>query len=149
MKLPLKSSEPCDTYTPSDLPETYTLPEVNVQKDLTSQKITLHCWVRECTKVLFRICGKRQQLVKKDGMVVPIPGEKDSIDCMVASCTGQVPHVVRAIKRRVFKCNGQCQMYSTCKLCSHVIAVAEVHGKLEQLVHVHESGKFHPMCRQL
>ena len=63
---------------------------------------------------------------------------------MVASRTGQVPHVVRAIKRGVFKCDAQCQMYPTHKLCSHGIAVAEVHGKLEQLVHIHESGKFDP-----
>ena len=87
---------------------------------------------------------KATELVKNEGMIVPIPGEKDSIDRMVASRRGQVSHVVRAIKRGIFKCDGQCQMYSTHKLCSHVIAVAEVHGKLEQLYHVHESGKFDP-----
>ena len=77
-------------------------------------------------------------------MIVPIPGEKDCMDRMVASRSGQVPHIVRAVKKGVFKCDGQCQMHNTHKICAHVIAVAEVHSKLTELLSYHSKGCFDP-----
>ena len=87
---------------------------------------------------------KAAELVTTDGMIVPIPGEKDCLDRMVASHSGQVPHVVCAIKKGVFKCDGQCEMHNTHKVCAHVIAVAEVYGKLNELLSYHSKGNFDP-----
>ena len=93
---------------------------------------------------LRNIWKKAAELANTDGMIVPIPGEKACLDRMVASRSGQTPHTVRAIKKGVLKCDGQCQMYTTHKLCAHVIAVAEVHGKLEELIQYLVTGNMDP-----
>ena len=96
-------------------------------------------------KLHFKVCGKKAvELVTADGMIVPVPRIKDRLDRMVASRSGQVQHVVCAVKKGVFKRDGQCQMHNTHKICAHVIAVAEVHGKLNELISYHSKGSFDP-----
>ena len=50
---------------------------------------------------------------------------------MVASTTGTAP---QAKFTGQFKCDAQCPMYATYKMCSHTIAVAEVTDKLAEFV---------------
>ena len=40
-----------------------------------------------------------------------------------------------------FKCDSNCQMFSPHKICSHVVAVAEMHGKTENLLSITHRDK--------
>ena len=99
-KLPLQSSNSSNLDPESITPE--------LSEDYSS---LLNKGIHEST--LQSMWKKVAELVTTDGMIVPIPGEKACLDRMVASRSRQVPHVVRATKKSVFKCNGQCQMYNT------------------------------------
>ena len=61
-------------------------------------------------------------------------GTASSYSRMVASSSGDCPHLVTTPAKFSghFKCDSKCPMFSTYKLCSHTIAVAEVTGKLKE-----------------
>lgn len=86
----------------------------------------------------------------KNALRLPIPGrEKSSLDRMVASRSTTTPHMVCAVKGCVFKCDSQCPMFTAHKICHHVVAVAETHSKLKELVCYHCSGHMDPNMTSL
>ena len=83
------------------------------------------------------IWNKARSLVNDTTLVVPVPGSSStSYHRMVASTTGNTPHLVSTPTKFTgqFKCDTQCPMYATYKLCSHTIAVAKISGKLDEFV---------------
>ena len=83
------------------------------------------------------IWSKAKSLVNDSTLIVPVPGSSStSYHRMVASTTGSTPHLVTTPTKFTgqFKCDAQCPMYATYKMCSHTIAVAEVTGKLAEFV---------------
>ena len=83
------------------------------------------------------IWNKAQSLVNDASLVVPIPGcSSTSYHRMVASSTGNTPHLVTTPTNFTgqFKYDAQCPTYSTYKLCSHTVAVAEINGKFAEFV---------------
>ena len=81
MKLPLQSSNP----NVSD-------PVIELSEDYSS---LLNKGIHEST--LQGMWKKAAKLVTTDGVIVPIPGEKNCLDLMVASHSGQVPHVKKGV----------------------------------------------------
>ena len=70
-------------------------------------------------------------------MIVSVPGnDSSSHDRMVASTTGTTPHIVQKQKKGGLKCDTQYPMYSSYKLCSHIVAVAEQQKLLKELVYL-------------
>ena len=72
------------------------------------------------------IWKKAVSLVNDSTLTAPVPGSSSSYHRMVASKTGECPHL--------FKCDGKCTMYAAYKVCSHRVAAAEVNQKLTQFV---------------
>lgn len=96
------------------------------------------------------IWKKASRLVNTDGMIVPIPGsDSSSQDRMVASTSGTTPHIVQKQKKGGFKCDTQCPMYSSYKLCSHIVAVAEQQKLLKELVDILYKSKAEPNLTSL
>ena len=55
---------------------------------------------------------KPLELISNDGMIVAIPGsDKGSLNRMVASRIGTVPHNVTTVKNGLFKCDSSCNMF--------------------------------------
>ena len=82
------------------------------------------------------IWTKSESLVNDTTLIVPVPGSSSSYHRMVASSTGECPHLVTTPAKFTgqFKCDAKCPMYATYKICSHTVAAAEVNGKLAQFV---------------
>ena len=78
---------------------------------------------------------KASSLVADTTLIVPVPGgPSSSYNRMVASTSGDCPHLVTAAGKFTgqFKCDSKCPMFNTYKLCAHTIATAEVTGKLTE-----------------
>ena len=74
--------------------------------------------------------------------------DSSSRDRMVASTKGTTPHIVQKLKKGGFKCDTQCPMYSSYKLCSHIV-VAEQQKLLEELVGIFGKSKAEPNLTSL
>ena len=106
--------------------------ELEVQLSCSYQGL-LNKGIHEST--LSGIWKKASRLVNTEGMIVPVPGnDSSSHDRMVASTSRTTPHIVQKQKKGGFKCDTQCPMYSSYKLCSHIVAVAEQQKMLKELV---------------
>ena len=83
-------------------------------------------------------------------MILPVPGNvSSSHDRMVASTSGSAPHIVKEQKKCGFKCDTQCPMYSSYKLCSHIVAVAEQQQQLKELISIICKSKAGPNLTSL
>ena len=82
------------------------------------------------------IWKKAVSLVNDSTLTAPVPGSSSSYHHMVASKTGEWPHLVTTPTKFTgqFKCDGKCVMYAAYKVCSHTVAAAEVNRKLPQFV---------------
>ncbi len=82
------------------------------------------------------IWTKARSLVSDQTLMAPVPGCKSTYHRMVASKTGDCPHMVTTPAKFTgqFKCDGKCAMYATYKVCSHTVAAAEVGGKLSEFL---------------
>ena len=82
------------------------------------------------------IWKKPESLVGNPILIVSVPGGANSNSRMVASSTGDYPHIVTTPTKFTgqFKCDSKCPMYATYKVCAHTIATAEVSGKLLSFV---------------
>ena len=82
------------------------------------------------------IWKKPESLVGNPILIVSVPGGANSNSRMVASSTGDYPHIVTTPAKFTgqFKCDSKCPMYATYKVCAHTIATAEVSGKLLSFV---------------
>ena len=85
------------------------------------------------------IWNKATELLKTDGAVVPAPGI-DSAMC-VLSYNGKRPHLVTEKKGGNFTCDQDCPNWKGLGICSHIIAVAEVRGKLNEFITCFERAK--------
>ena len=100
----------------------------------------LHKGIHEST--LSDIWKKASRLVNTEGMMVPVPGNDSSPhDRMVASISGTTPHIGQKQKKGSFKCDNQCPMYSTYKLCSHIVAVEEQQNVLKELLGIFSNSQ--------
>lgn len=79
------------------------------------------------------IWKKAAQLVHKESMILPVPGNVGSLDRMVASTGGTQPRMVVSLKNSLFKCD--CPMFAEYKHCSHTVGVAAKHKVLREFVH--------------
>ena len=79
------------------------------------------------------IWRKAAELLRTDSAMVTAPGQCDEAR-MVLSYSGKPPHLVIPGKGGCFSCDSNCPNWKSMGICSHIIAVAEVNGKLNQLV---------------
>lgn len=80
------------------------------------------------------IWHKAAELLQTDSAMVPAPGQSPDAR-MVLSYSGKQPHlVVPSKKGGGFDCDTNCPSWKCLRFCSHTVAVAELHGKLGQLV---------------
>ena len=76
------------------------------------------------------IWGKAKQLLNTPGSIVPAP-DSLSLARMVSSSSGQRPHFISPLKGGRFKCDSDCANFQAMSICSHTVAVSEVHGTLQ------------------
>lgn len=82
------------------------------------------------------IWRKAESLVRDTSLVTLVPGSRSSHHHMVATTSGECPHLVTPTKfTGQFKCDTKCVMYATYKVCSHTVAAAEVNGSLTRFMH--------------
>jgi hypothetical protein len=70
-----------------------------------------------------------QELLDKPGSISPAPGCPEEAR-MVLSRTGQRPHFVSPCKDGKFECDPDCVNFKSLGICSHTVAVAQVHNQL-------------------
>ena len=68
---------------------------------------------------------------------------------MVASRSNSHPHLVTKGKNGAYHCDADCVNYRSMKLCSHVVAVAEVNGELSEFVETFSRKQQHPNYTRL
>ncbi len=68
---------------------------------------------------------------------------------MVASRSGSRPHLVTKGKDGLYHCDGECANYRSLKMCSHVVAVAQVNGDLLRFVESFGKKRRHPNLTKL
>lgn len=76
---------------------------------------------------------KATELLRTDSAMSSAPGQESEAR-MVLSYSGKTPHLVVPTKQGGFSCDSNCPSWKSIGVCSHVVAVAEVNGKLSQLV---------------
>ena len=91
---------------------------------------------------------KAGELLQKENAIVPAPGQSPEAR-MVLSYSGKVPHMVTPTKRGGFSCDSSCPNWKSLGLCSHSIAVAEMHGKLSSFVSSLRKRRRTPSVTQL
>ena len=79
------------------------------------------------------IWSKATELPQAPGSIVAAPGHPANT-WMVASRSGQRPHLVAPCKGELFKCDNECLNYESMGICSHSVAVAQLNNKLQQFV---------------
>lgn len=80
------------------------------------------------------IWQKALELINTPGSIGPAPGFPDE-GRMVLSRSGQRPHfVTRCKKDGKFKCDSDCANFKSLGICSHTVAVAQVHNQLSSFV---------------
>lgn len=72
---------------------------------------------------------KAKRLITVPGLVVPVPGQPSTSHRMVGSEHNEPHHVVCKPSNQ-FTCSGICPRFSTYKICQHIVAAAEITGKL-------------------
>ena len=98
-----------------------------------------------CIEGIWRKAG---ELIQKQNAIVAAPGQ--SLEArMVLSYTGKVPHMVIPTKAGGYSCDQSCPNWKSLGLCSHTVAVAELHGKLASLVSCVQKKKKMPNITQL
>ena len=83
-----------------------------------------------CIEGIWRKAG---ELLQKQNAIVAAPGQSPEAR-MVLSYSGKVPHMVTPTKAGGYSCNQNCPNWKSIGLCSQVVAVAELHGKLQGLL---------------
>ena len=79
------------------------------------------------------IWSKATELLQTPGSIVAVPGHPGNTR-MVASCSGQRPHLVIPCKGGLIKCDSDCLNYKSMGICSHSVAVAQVNNNLLQFI---------------
>ena len=79
---------------------------------------------------------KAASLVNTSGMITGAPSNTSEFARMVASCSSGPPHFVSVPKvfTGQFLCDSSCPMFSVYSICAHVLATAEVTGKLSNFL---------------
>ena len=82
------------------------------------------------------IWKKAGELLIQPGLVVPVPGAAASLHCIVASKSGDAPHVVKTPPTLIGQliCDDRCLNYKTYKIYSHTVAAAESNSKLRDFI---------------
>ena len=94
------------------------------------------------------IYKKAIELVELDGAISPAPGQKSDAR-MVLSYTGKRPHLVTPKRTGGFACDDDCPQYSSCGVCSHVVATAVNCNKLDSLIDSLKKKKRNPNITKL
>jgi hypothetical protein len=80
------------------------------------------------------IWNKATSLLQQENMIVPAPGNSPKAR-MVASYTSNLPHLVKpGVKTGSYTCDSNCPNWKSQSLCSHTVAVAELHGELKEFL---------------
>ena len=79
---------------------------------------------------------KAASLVNSSGMITGAPSNTSEFACIVVSCSSGPPHFVSVSKvfTGQFLCDNSCPMFSVYNICAHVLAIAEVTGKLNNFL---------------
>ena len=91
---------------------------------------------------------KAAELVSSSNSIVPAPGHPPEAK-MVASRSGSRPHLVTKGKDGLFHCDSECANYRSLKMCSHVVAVAQVNEELFDFVELFAKKKQQPNLTRL
>ena len=89
------------------------------------------------------IWSKATELLQAPGSIVAAPGHPANT-WMVASRSGQRPHLVAPCKGELIKCDNECLNYKSMGICSHSVAVAQLNNKLQQFVNAFSKVKRKP-----
>lgn len=90
-------------------------------------------------ELLRRTWMKAERLLNSAGSICPAPGMEDGT--CVASETGSRPHIVSRSKKGSLICDEACLAWKSQRLCSHVLAVAEEKGCLNEFLISHRRAK--------
>ena len=96
--------------------------------------------------VLQTLFEKAKQLLSKKGHIVPQPGASNGA-YIVAGHSNKI-YIVTPGKGGSLACDRACPNHST-KLCEHILAVAEVHGSLKELIAWYKRSKKGPSLTNL
>lgn len=91
------------------------------------------------SELLRRTWIKAEKLLNSSGSICPAPGMEDGV--CVASETGSKPHIVSISKKGSLVCDEACLAWKSQRLCSHVLAVAEEKGCLNEFLISHRRAK--------
>ena len=89
------------------------------------------------------IWNKAKELLQKENAIVPAPGQSSEAR-MVLSYSSKVPHMVTPTKGGGFSCDSNCPSWKSVGMCAHSVAVAQVNGKLDELVSIVKKKKKNP-----
>ena len=82
---------------------------------------------------------KAERLLNTSGNICVAPGMEDGM--CVSSETGSKPHIVGKSKKGTLVCDDACLAWKSQKLCSHVVAVAEEKGCLDDFLTSYRRSK--------
>lgn len=138
------SYAPCTSATPNSHDSTIAVPRNSMAvaaKGTIAPRVFASSLSVSCDEItgvnihedtLKAILKKAESLAANPSLVVSVPGAVNAYNRMVASSTGECPHMVTTPAKFTgqFKCDSKCPTFATYKMCSHTIATAEVGGKL-------------------
>lgn len=77
------------------------------------------------------IWSKATALLQGENLITPAP---DKRACAVISYRSTAPHIVSCKKDNQFVCDSNCPQWVSSKICSHIVAVAQVNHSLKQFL---------------
>ena len=89
------------------------------------------------------IWKKATDLLNTPHAIISAPGHPEEAK-MVMSSSGQCPHLVLPCKGSRFKCDSDCLNFKSLGICSHTVAVAELHKDLQVFVTSFKKSKRKP-----
>ena len=72
---------------------------------------------------------KAEDLMNSDNAITPAPGN-DKMAKMVLSYSSPIPHMVVKGQKGQYRCDSNCLNWTSSAICSHTLAVAQVHNDL-------------------
>ena len=142
-----------DVSSPGDLTLTTSVSKQCLGRDLTlasSLSVDVHT-VAAAGQIplncLEGIWSKAAELLKTEGAIVSAPGVGSDAK-YVLSYSGQRPHLVVPKRGGTFACDQDCPNWKALNICAHSVAVAELCGKLSEVVAWFKKAKKAPNLTQ-
>ena len=79
------------------------------------------------------IWSKAESLLKGENMITLVPGNEKFARAVI-SYHSEVPHIVRKKGSSQFVCDSSCVQWQSSHICSHTVAVSNLHGCLQEFI---------------